>query len=115
PPARRRRGTRSPRAGGAEPSRHSPTPSARPSWTASSIRRTPRPCPAPGERSGKAIDGREPGPSRQRPQRADRGGLALLHEIPVDDGVSLRVAPRPAPGAWGEQATAPDGQAPRLL
>ena len=52
---------------------------------------------------------------RQHPQRADRGGVALLHEVAVDDGLPVRAGPRGAQGARRQQAAAADGPADRVL
>ena len=56
-----------------------------------------------------------PAPPVERAQRAHRRGVALLHEVGVDDGLPVRARPRPAQGPRREQAAAADGPAHRVL
>ena len=56
-----------------------------------------------------------PAPPGQRPQRAVRRGVAVLHEVGVDDGLPVRAGPRPAARPRREQAAAADGPPHRVL
>ena len=53
--------------------------------------------------------------SPEHAQRAVRRGVAVLHEVGLDDRLPVRARPRAPPGARREQAAAADGQADRVL
>ena len=61
-------------------------------------------------------DRRPPRPApRQHAQRADRGGVALLHEVRPDHGLPLGARARGPQGARRQQAAAPHGPPHRVL
>ncbi len=67
-----------------------------------------RPVPCPGAGSPSA-------PPRQRAERAVGRGVALLHQVGVDDGLPLGARARAAEGPRGQQAAATDGSPDRVL
>ena len=71
---------------------------------------------SPQGRVGSPDDGRPAAPPpRQHPQRAARRGVAVLHEVAADDGLSVGAGPRGTQGARRQQAAPIDGPAHRVL
>ena len=77
--------------------------------------RARRPAAATADRYAAPVS-RTAGPaSGERPQRAPRRGVAVLHQVGVDDRVPVRARPCPAAGARRQQAAAADGPPDRVL
>ena len=72
---------------------------------------------APGASARLGGDDRWPrgSPPRQHAQRAERRGVALLHEVGAHDGLPVGARARRPQGARSEQAAAPDGPPHRVL
>ena len=75
---------------------------------AASAAATARPLRCPGDRTAAPAPG-------ERPQRAPRRGVAVLHQVGVDDRLPVGARPRPAARARREQAAAADGPPDRVL
>ncbi len=74
---------------------------------------TARPPPGRARAAYSRHDARAP-PS-QHAERADRRGVALLHEVPSRDGLSVRARARPSEAPRSQQAAAPHGSPHRVL
>ena len=87
-------------------------------WTPSRAP-TPPPDDPRGPRGSARLGGDDRRPRRPTPgqhaQRAERRGVALLHEVGPDHGLSVGARPRGPEGARGQQAATADGAAHRVL